>query len=98
MNRAATLQRVFPDSNVLIEGLFAPWSASRTRARSYGICPISVWSVVVTQVSNPSEVVSLGRDWSRTSYTVVVAVAILASLLLQTDEIGGQRFELGWLE
>jgi hypothetical protein len=24
-----TLQRVFPDSNVLIEGLFAPWSASR---------------------------------------------------------------------
>jgi hypothetical protein len=26
---ADTLQRVFPDSNILIEGLFAPWSASR---------------------------------------------------------------------
>jgi predicted nucleic acid-binding protein len=26
---ADALQRVFPDSNVLIEGLFAPWSASR---------------------------------------------------------------------
>jgi predicted nucleic acid-binding protein len=29
MNSAARSLRVFPDSNVLIEGLFAPWSASR---------------------------------------------------------------------
>lgn len=29
MNPPAAAQRVFPDSNVLIEGLFAPWSASR---------------------------------------------------------------------
>jgi predicted nucleic acid-binding protein len=29
MSVPGTLQRAFPDSNVLIEGLFAPWSASR---------------------------------------------------------------------
>jgi predicted nucleic acid-binding protein len=29
MNPEAIRPRVFPDSNVLIEGLFAPWSASR---------------------------------------------------------------------
>lgn len=29
MSAALALQRVFPDSNVLIEGLFSPWSASR---------------------------------------------------------------------
>jgi predicted nucleic acid-binding protein len=40
MNLAAMRLRVFPDSNVLIEGLFAPWSASRAililaRARAF---------------------------------------------------------------
>jgi predicted nucleic acid-binding protein len=40
MSLPDTLQRVFPDSNVLIEGLFAPWSASRAililaRARAF---------------------------------------------------------------
>jgi predicted nucleic acid-binding protein len=29
MSVPPALQRVFPDSNVLVEGLFAPWSASR---------------------------------------------------------------------
>ena len=29
MNPPTAPQRVFPDSNVLVEGLFAPWSASR---------------------------------------------------------------------
>lgn len=41
MNLSGTvIERVFPDSNVLIEGLFAPWSASRAililaRARAF---------------------------------------------------------------
>jgi len=40
MKPAARSLRVFPDSNVLIEGLFAPWSASRAililaRARAF---------------------------------------------------------------
>jgi predicted nucleic acid-binding protein len=40
MTPPVALQRVFPDSNVLIEGLFAPWSVSRAililaRARAF---------------------------------------------------------------
>jgi predicted nucleic acid-binding protein len=94
MTASGTLQRVFPDSNVLIEGLFAPWSASRAililaRAHAFRL----VLSPYVEEEVERALLNRLGRDYTDGA-RVIDDYALALTLLApeRTDNITREEF------